>query len=186
VKIFFGIGNPGNEYKNTRHNAGVLVIENFLDKFENYTEKKHRYFISYEISLGGKETILVKPRTYINESGISFKKVLDTYKVDVENVIVIHDDLGIETGKIKIVFDKGDNGHKGIISIFNTVETKNFYRIRIGIGKGKIEIPYVDYVLSPFEEEEKELIKSSIEKAVGAIEEIIRSGIERAMTIYNR
>ncbi len=186
MKFFFGIGNPGNEYKNTRHNAGVLEIERFLERVVNYKEKKHKYFISYESSLYEKEIILIKPSIYVNESGISFKKVLDTYKVEVGDVIVIHDDLGIETGKIKIVFDKGDNGHKGIISIFRTVNTKNFYRIRIGIGKKRIEIPYVEYVLSPFDEEEKDIIKSSIEKAADAIEEIIKSGIEKAMTIYNR
>jgi len=186
VRIFLGLGNPGKEYSQTRHNVGFMVIDNFLKNFKDYQEKKHKFFISYEYVLDEKKIILIKPRTYINESGIVFKKVLDTYKVKVEDIVVIHDDLGIETGKIKIVFDKGDNGHKGIISIFNTIETKNFYRIRIGIGGEKIQVPYVSYVLSPFNQQEKEKINNAIGKAVQAMEVIIKSGIEKAMTIYNR
>lgn len=184
MKIFVGLGNPGEEYKDTRHNAGFMVIDNFLKKRE-YQSNKHRYFISYTTFVDRNDVLLVKPRTYINESGIAVKKVLDTFRIKPEELVIIHDDLGIETGKIKITFDKGDNGHKGIISIFDTIETKNFYRIRIGIGKEKIEIPYVKYVLSPFPEEEKHLIENAIVKASEAIEEITKSSIEKAMSLYN-
>jgi len=187
VKIFVGIGNPGAEYKNTRHNAGFMVIDNFLKKVESYHEKKYRYFFSFCTEIDRNKVILVKPRVYINESGIAVKKVLDTLKVKPEDLVIIHDDLGIKTGKIKITFDKGDNGHKGIISIFNEINTRDFYRIRIGIGKEeKIEIPYVKYVLSPFETDEILSVKEAIEKATEAIKEIVLSGIDKAMTFYNR
>jgi len=187
VKIFVGLGNPGEEYKDTRHNAGFMVIDNFLKKVGNYQEKKHRYFIFYSTEVDKKEVILVKPRVYINESGIAVRKVLDTLKVKPEDLVVIHDDLGIRTGKIKITLDKGDNGHKGIISIFNEINTSHFYRIRIGIGKEeKIVIPYVKYVLSPFDNEEILFVKEAIEKATESVREIVISGIEKAMTVYNR
>ncbi len=187
MKIFVGLGNPGAEYKDTRHNAGFMVIDNFLKKVESFKEKKYRYFISFCTEVDRNEAVLVKPRVYINESGIAVRKVLDTFKVKPEDLVIIHDDLGIKTGKIKITFNKGDNGHKGIISIFNEINTRDFYRIRIGIGKEeKIEIPYVEYVLSPFETEETLSVKEAIEKATEAVKEIVLSGIDKAMTVYNR
>ena len=187
MKIFVGLGNPGVEYKDTRHNAGFMVIDNFLKKVESVKEKKYRYFISFCAEVDGNKAVLVKPGLYINESGIAVRKVLDTFKIKSEDLVIIHDDLGIKTGKIKITFDKGDNGHKGIISIFNEIKTRDFYRIRIGIGKEeKIEIPYVKYVLSPFETDEILSVKEAIEKATEAIKEIVLSGIDKAMTFYNR
>ena len=187
MKIFVGLGNPGVEYKDTRHNAGFMVIDNFLKKVESVKEKKYRYFISFCAEVDGNKAVLVKPGLYINESGIAVRKVLDTFKIKSEDLVIIHDDLGIKTGKIKITFNKGDNGHKGIISIFNEIKTRDFYRIRIGIGKEeKIEIPYVKYVLSPFETDEILSVKEAIEKATEAIKEIVLSGIDKAMTFYNR
>ncbi|MCD6221726.1 aminoacyl-tRNA hydrolase, partial [bacterium] len=108
MRIFVGLGNPGTECKDTRHNAGFMVIDNFLRKVESSKEKKYRYFISFCAEVDGNEAILVKPRVYINESGIAVRKVLDTFKVKPEDLVIIHDDLGIKTGKIKITFNKGD------------------------------------------------------------------------------
>ena len=93
MKIFVGIGNPGVEYKDTRHNAGFMVIDNFLKKVESFQKKKYRYFISFYTEVDRSEVILVKPRVYINESGIAVRKVLDTLKVKPEDLVVIHDCL---------------------------------------------------------------------------------------------
>ncbi|MCM8760117.1 MAG: aminoacyl-tRNA hydrolase, partial [Candidatus Omnitrophica bacterium] len=133
----------------------------------------------------GSTVVLIKPKTFMNESGIAVKKVFERFNGDFNDYIIIHDELHIPLGKIKIIAGKGPGGHKGVLSVVNELGSKDFIRIRIGIGRENLNVPYIDFVLSPFLLEEKPLVEQSLAKAVGAIEEIMKSGIEKTMTFYN-
>jgi len=183
--IFVGIGNPGIEYKETRHNVGFKIIDTLRKNFKIIEIYRKKLFNGWKMEIEGKNIIILKPKTYMNESGIAVKSAIEFFNENIENLFVIHDDMDIEVGKIKIVKDKGPGGHKGIISIIENIGTNEFFRIRIGIGRPPEGISSVDYVLSPFLNEEKELIKTGLKKAEKAIEEIVKSSVEKAMSLYN-
>lgn len=185
--LIVGLGNPGKKYKNTRHNLGFLVIDRFQKKnnFPDFkTSKKFNALISKD-KLNGYEIILGKPQTFMNNSGLSVKKLLSFFKP--KELIVIHDDIDLPFGKIKIVKNRGSAGHKGIESIINVIKTKNFIRIRIGIQpkNEKIKNPS-DFVTQVFKKEEKAKLKNILENATSAIETILKEGLARAMETYNK
>ncbi|MCM8818284.1 MAG: aminoacyl-tRNA hydrolase [Candidatus Omnitrophica bacterium] len=183
--IFVGLGNPGKEYLATRHNVGFKVVEKIKESAKIIEIYKKKYFTGWKIDMEGKETIIVKPKTYMNESGIAVKMALDFFKAKVENLYLIHDDLDIQLGKIKIIRDRGPGGHKGVISVIENLKNDNFVRIRVGIRGEKIETNYIEYVLSPFLPEEKEIIEETTKRVVAAIKEILKSNLEKAMSLYN-
>jgi PTH1 family peptidyl-tRNA hydrolase len=183
--IFVGLGNPGEEYKETRHNVGFKIIDSLKKSYKIVEIYKKKLFNGWKIEIEGKEVIIIKGKTYMNESGKAVKSAIEFFNENIENLFVIHDDMDIELGKIKIVKDKGAGGHKGIISIIENIGTNEFFRIRIGIGRPPEGISPVDYVLSPFLKEEIELIEYSLKKTEKAIEEIIKSSVEKAMSLYN-
>jgi len=183
LKIFVGLGNPGKKYQKTRHNIGYRVIENLRRKNKIKKTFREKLFTGWELTTY--PFILIKPKTFMNESGISVKRCLEFFDEIVENLVVIHDDLDIPFGKIKIVFKKGPGGHKGVISIVENINSKDFVRIRIGIGGGNIEVPYIDYVLSEFSPEEEKKTEEIIEKACSACIDLEEIGIEKTMTKYN-
>ncbi|MCS7181156.1 MAG: aminoacyl-tRNA hydrolase [bacterium] len=183
--IFVGLGNPGKEYSETRHNIGFRVIDKLKKNSKIIEIYKKKFFNGWKIEMEGKEVIIIKPKTYMNESGKAVKFALDFFGEKIENLFLIHDDLDIEIGKIKIIRDKGPGGHKGVISVIENIQNKNFVRIRIGIRGEKIETNYIEYVLSNFLPEEKEIVEKVIEKTVSAIKEILKSNLEKAMSLYN-
>ncbi len=185
MKIFVGLGNPGLRYKETRHNVGFMVIDSLKKKYGPVNIIKTDYCRGWEIGIEGKEALLVKPKTFINESGTAVKKLFDRYGGSLEDYVIIHDDLDIEVGKIKIISRKGPGGHNGIISVIRELDSRDFVRVRIGIGRDKTDKPYIDYVLSPFAAEEKETIEESVKLAVSACEEMVRSSVAKAMSLYN-
>lgn len=183
--IFVGLGNPGKEYTETRHNIGFKVIDRLKESGRIIEIFKKKFFNAWKIEIENREVIIVKPKTYMNESGKAVKMALDFFNEKVENLFLIHDELDIEVGKIKIIKDKGPGGHKGVISVIENLKNKDFVRIRIGIRGKNIETNYIDYVLSPFLPEEKIIIEKVIEKSVNAIKEILKSNLEKAMSLYN-
>ncbi|HOK56827.1 MAG TPA: aminoacyl-tRNA hydrolase [bacterium] len=183
--IFVGLGNPGKEYSETRHNVGFKVVDRLKKSGRVIEIYKKKLFNGWKVEIEGKEIIILKPKTYMNESGKAVKIALDFFNEKVENLFLIHDELDIEIGKIKIIKDKGPGGHKGVISVMENIQSKDFVRIRVGIRGEKIETSYIDYVLSPFLPEEKEIIEKAIDKSVDAIKEILRSNLEKAMSLYN-
>ncbi len=183
--IFVGLGNPGIEYQETRHNVGFKVIERLKKNGKIIKVYRKKFFNGWDLEIEGKEIIIVKPKTYMNESGKAVKVALEFFNKKIEDLFLIHDELAIELGKIKITKDKGPNGHKGVISTIENLQSNNFVRIRIGIKGEKIEKSFIDYVLSPFLPEEQEIIERVIEKSVNAIKEILRSNLEKAMSLYN-
>ncbi|MCX8081868.1 MAG: aminoacyl-tRNA hydrolase [bacterium] len=185
MKIIIGLGNAKIGYGNTRHNIGFKVIDLLRKKYYPSKVIKTHYYRGWESSIISVPVILIKPKTFMNESGIAVKKVFERFNGEMKDYIIIHDELDVQLGKIKITTGKGPGGHKGVLSVVNELGSRDFIRVRIGIGKENLDVSYVDYVLSPFLQEEKPLIEQSLEKAVLAIEEIVRSGIEKAMSLYN-
>ena len=186
--IIVGLGNPGNKYSRTRHNIGFRVIER-LSKIYNIPLEEKETFVIGKWALEGTESVLLKPLTYMNRSGIAVKKILKKFYFPPDELavklLVIHDDLDLDTGKIKIRKDGSSGGHKGIESLIQETGTKNFLRIKIGIGRGP-GIPVEQYVLSNFRPDDKNLIEDAIIKACDAVAVITTKGIEKAMNTFNR
>jgi len=189
--LFVGLGNPGHQYKSTKHNIGFEIIEYFINNNENITYTKSLKFqgIFYEVilkkDLNQRDTkankfLMFMPLTYMNLSGISLKQVVDFYKIKSNEIIVIHDDMDIKIGEFKLKFNGGSAGHNGIQSIINYIG-KDFYRIRIGINRPQ-DKNYKDYVLNKFSPEELIEIKNLLPKINIIIENIILEGIEKTIS----
>lgn len=186
--IIAGLGNPGSKYSGTRHNIGFRVIDQLSEKYNIELEDRDIYSIG-KGAVKGVDVILLKPLTFMNRSGLAVKKTLKKLNILSDNLmdklIVVHDDLDIDTGLIKIRKGGSSGGHKGIESIIQEIGTKNFVRVKIGIGRDK-DIAIEEYVLSNFKPSEKIFIKDVIINAVNAIASIVIEGVDRAMNKYNR
>ncbi len=182
--IIIGLGNPGNKYKETYHNAGFLAIDEFKEKNE-FPEFKLSE--KYEALISEKESIvLAKPQTFMNESGKSVKKLLKN-RGDLKDLIVVHDDIDLKAGEIKISKNRSSGGHKGVESIIREIGTEDFLRIRIGIlpESGKPEA-VEKFVLQNFKKEEKETLRQALQKTTEALSVLIKDGLEKAMNEYNK
>jgi peptidyl-tRNA hydrolase, PTH1 family len=165
MKLFFGLGNPGKEYENTRHNLGQMVINNFLSKnYPNETKNIHAEKNLNSWIFKTQQAIYATSNLYMNESGLSIKKISDYYKISPENIYIIHDDLDLPIGEWRLQFDRGAAGHNGVKSTIENLGTQAFWRIRIGIGHPPENIPVEDYVLKPFTSDEKTIINSLIKE----------------------
>ncbi|PIQ06208.1 MAG: aminoacyl-tRNA hydrolase [Candidatus Nealsonbacteria bacterium CG18_big_fil_WC_8_21_14_2_50_37_10] len=189
MHLIIGLGNPGRKYQETRHNIGFQVVDEFL-KENNFPRFKFAKKFNAEISegiLGGEKILLAKPQTFMNLSGKSAKPLIDFYKITPPGRVVIHDDIDILLGEIRIAKNRGAAGHKGIESIIKELKNKNFIRFRIGIcpKTGKPKNPE-NFVLQKFNKEEKEIIKEVIKKTAKAIEYFLKEGLEKAMNKFNK
>jgi PTH1 family peptidyl-tRNA hydrolase len=156
MKLIVGLGNPGKEYEKTRHNAGFLFLD-FLRESCGFEPFQPNTKWKGSVSAGmhdGEKTILLKPETFMNRSGESVRSVMDFFKIPVDNIIVIHDDLDIASGTFRIAKGSGAAGHNGVSDLIEKLGTKDFTRIRIGIGRPPENIPADAFVLSPFASEE--------------------------------
>ena len=183
--LIVGLGNPEEEYSQTRHNMGFNTINKIAEKY-NLEINKNKFHGLYEnVIIEDKKVILLKPQTYMNLSGISVKEIMDFYKIDKENILIIYDDMDIEPGKIKIRKKGGAGGHNGIKSIIESIRTEEFERIRIGIGRPTPNQDKINYVIGAISNEEKEQLEKGVEKAVEAVEEVLKNGIDSAMNKFN-
>ena len=185
--IIVGLGNPGRQYQNTRHNIGFDVIDAIADKNHiTVGEKKHKALIGKGF-VGGQKVVLVKPQTYMNLSGESVREVIDFYKVDEKNeLIVISDDISLDVGQIRIRKKGSAGGHNGLKNIILHLGHDEFQRVRMGVGEKPEGYDLVDYVLGHFPKEEREIMDESAGRAVGAIEVMITDGADAAMNLYNK
>lgn len=185
--IIVGLGNPTREYEGTRHNVGFEVIDALADKYNiSVDARKHRAFIGKGI-VEGQKVILAKPQTYMNLSGESVRSLLDHYKVDEEQeLIVLYDDVSLDVGQLRIRAKGSAGGHNGIKSIIAHVGHQIFPRIKIGVGEKPNKYDLADYVLGRFTKAEREIMEDGYEKAIAAIEQIIEGDMEGAMNKYNR
>ena len=182
--VVVGLGNPGLKYINTRHNVGFEMVNSIAAKYETkITRVKHKA-LTGECMIAGEKVLLVKPQTYMNLSGESVKEIAEYYKIDTGHIIVIHDDAALELGRIRIRVKGSDAGHNGIKNIIYNLQTENFIRVRVGIGKDSEHTLY-NYVLSPFTEEEVKVLTDIAVIMPDIIKTIIISGPEAAMNIYN-
>jgi PTH1 family peptidyl-tRNA hydrolase len=182
--IIVGLGNPGRKYENTRHNIGFIAVEHLANRHNIKINKiKHKALIG-EGHIDGEKVMIVKPQTFMNLSGRSVREIMEYYKEDINNLIIIYDDIDIEAGAIRIR-KKGSAGtHNGMRSIIYELMTDEFPRIRIGIGRVE-NIQLRSYVLENFKKEEIEIMEDSIKTACAAVEALIIKSIDTAMNEYN-
>ncbi|ACL77383.1 aminoacyl-tRNA hydrolase [Ruminiclostridium cellulolyticum] len=186
VYLFVGLGNPGTKFENTRHNVGFDTIDYISVKYNIKLSKIGFKALYGEGSIEGIRTILVKPQTFMNLSGESVREIVDWYKLPLERLIVIYDDIDLEPGKMR-VRPKGSSGtHNGMKSIIYQLQDDSFPRVRIGIGRAPEKWDLADYVLSKFSKEDRQVIDQSIVKAAQAAIMIAQSGTEKAMNSYNK
>jgi len=193
MKIIVGLGNPGSHYRLNRHNIGFRCIDHIADKFSIPVKKRLCRSDTGQGSIAGCEVLLVKPRTFVNLSGEAIARLLDKFHAKAEDMIVIHDDLDLPTGRIRVRLGGGSGGHRGVKSTIDCIGSPNFNRIRIGISrpgnKGSRyadEDEIVDYVLGDFPPDEEDIIKTAVANVAEAIEYILKDGIEIAMNRFNR
>ena len=183
--VVIGLGNPGKNYTNTRHNVGFNTLD-LLAKRNNININKIKFKSVYgEGLIDNKKVILVKPQTYMNNSGLAVREILDYYKVPTEDLIVIVDDVDIGFADIRIKAKGSSGSHNGLKSIIYHIMDDNFPRVKIGIGKKYPDQDLADFVLSRFSKEEAVYIENSIINAAEAVELMIKDGIENAMNKYN-
>jgi peptidyl-tRNA hydrolase, PTH1 family len=181
--LIVGLGNPGSRYSRTRHNVGFWVVEDLTSKSHREFREKSDYRIC-DGSIEDQKVILLEPLTYMNRSGTALRKVMDKFTILPENLIVIHDDLDLETGKVRIRKKGSSGGHRGVESIIQNIGTNSFIRIKIGIGRSPF-ISAEDYVLAKFRREEIPLIRKAVDRAVDSIHAVISEGVEKAMNRFN-
>jgi len=175
MKLIVGLGNPGKKYQNTRHNLGQKIIIDFVRAYRN-TPLQNKPNLSakiYETGQGSTKTIFAISTDYMNNSGITVQKIANFYKINPKDIFIIHDDLDLLMGEYKIQFDRGPAGHNGIKSIIENLNTQQFNRIRIGIGKSQNNVPVEDYVLQPFSKEELDIINNIVPEIFKEILKII-------------
>ena len=187
MKIIIGLGNPGPKYKNTWHNVGFLVLEE-LQKNLGTENFKANPKLKAEISTGklkGEKIILAQPQTFMNLSGEAVGAILHYFKAKIEDLIVIHDDIDLALGKIRLAKNSSAGGHNGIKSIIENLKTQDFLRLKIGVKTARLEkMETADFVLEKFGDQAK-TIKTEIKKAASAIETAISGSVERAMNEFN-
>lgn len=181
MKLVVGLGNPGKEYKNTRHNIGFMILDNYLGKV-NWKTKMENYYYMEEVN--GEQIMYIKPLTYMNLSGLAVSKIVNFYKIDMKDILVIQDDLDMEIGSYKIKRNSSSGGHNGIKSIIAELNSEEFGRLKIGIGKS-IQISSDKYVLGKFSTDELNKIYENMDAFKNIIKTFIDNSIEDAMQKYN-
>lgn len=180
-----GLGNPGLKYENTRHNAGFLTIDYLANKFGIDVKKSEFKSLYGQGVISGQKVMLVKPQTYMNNSGEAVREIKNFYKFDIDKLIVIYDDIDIEFGTIRIR-KKGSAGtHNGMKSIIYQIQDDKFPRIKIAVGKKPEYMDLANFVLSGFTEKEAEVIREEIKLAADSIETMIETGIDMSMNKFN-
>ena len=179
--LLCGLGNKGSEYAFTRHNIGYLVVDKFSERFHISIQKR---LCGCRVG-ESEEIILAKPNTYMNLSGGPVASLVQRKSLSAENIVIIHDDIDMDFGRIRIRWNGRDGGHKGVRSIADALRSPLFYRMKIGIGRNPA-IPPEEYVLSRFQKEEMEDLTDIIDRTVDALHTFVFEGKEKAMSMFNR
>lgn len=185
MRVIVGLGNPGHQYANTRHNIGFWVID-YLRHEWRIPDKKNKW--KAEIGEGWineEKVLVVKPQTYMNLSGEAVKQICDFFQLDLERLLVIYDDLDLPIGKIRLRAKGSSGGHNGMQSIIDHLQTKQIKRIKIGIGRPSRDAFVSDYVLSPFHKDELEIMEEAVKQASQAVADWLQHDFQHAMSRYN-
>ncbi len=185
--IIAGLGNPGTQYENTRHNCGFMAAETLADIYKTPLKRLRFKSLTGEISIGGKRCLVMKPTTFMNNSGDAVEEAAVFYKIPPERILVIYDDISLDVGRLRIRGKGSDGGHNGMKSIILRLNSDNFPRIRIGVGeKPNKDYDLADWVLSRFTKEEGEKLETALSNSAKAAELIVEGKINEAMNLYNR
>ena len=182
-----GLGNPGIQYENTRHNAGFMAVERFMKAQNGEFSKNKMDAVFGECRLGENRVLVAEPQTYMNNSGKAVSAIARFYKIPSDKIIVVCDDINLDIGKIRIRRKGSDGGQKGMRDIIQLLGTDELCRIKVGVGKKPHpEYDLVDWVLSKFPQESQDELNSALEKTAKALTEIINRGIDSAMNKYSK
>ena len=182
--LIVGLGNPGNRYRATRHNIGFMVLERLATKLEINLSQKSFNALWGKGKISHKNVIFAMPQTYMNLSGNAVRQLHAFFKIDLSNLIVIHDDLDLSFGSVRLKTGGGNAGHKGLVSIEENLGSSEFMRIRLGIGKPVDKSRIEGYVLEPFVKEEQSVLPEIIQWAADAATQIVLSGMQTAIGNY--
>ena len=183
--LIAGLGNIGPDYQNTRHNAGFMILDTLADSAGIEFEDKRFAFVG-KYQLKGRSVVLIKPSTFVNLSGIAVLHWLKKEKIPDENLLVVLDDIALPFGSLRVRSGGGDGGHNGLINISQVLGTRNYARLRFGIGSDYPRGRQVNYVLSPWTPEEEKLLPERLSIACDIIKSFALIGIERTMNLYNK
>ncbi len=184
--IIAGLGNPGSKYENTRHNIGWLAIDELARQQGVTIDRMKFHALTAQCVLAGEKVLLMKPTTYMNNSGEAIEEARNFFKIPTENVIVISDDINLDPGKMRIRRKGGAGGHNGLKSIIQCMGTEGFPRIRLGVGaKSHPDMDLADYVLGKFTKEQQKLVDEACKNAAKAAEYIVDGNVNEAMNQFN-
>lgn len=184
MKLIVGLGNPGKEYEGTRHNCGFMVVDELANKLNTEINQNKFKGLYTKVKYHREDVILLKPQTYMNLSGESVNAVMNFFKIDKEDLLVIYDDLDMPVGKLRLRKTGSAGGHNGIKNIIAHLNSQDFKRIRVGIDRHKY-MNVADYVLSRFSKVESEAIEQGIENAANAVLDYLDNDFNHAMNYYN-
>ncbi|MEK6775143.1 MAG: aminoacyl-tRNA hydrolase [Bdellovibrionota bacterium] len=181
-----GLGNPGNEYKTTRHNIGFMAMDTFLRSVQAPTPRQEHKALTWKMKMEEVDLIMAQPQTFMNRSGESVQSLLNFYKIPLENLVVIHDDIDQNFAQLKIQKNRGHGGHNGIRDITEKLGTMDYARLKLGVGRPPHpEMNVADYVLQKFSTEELDQLPSLFQKTFDAVESLIFDGLQKASTKFN-
>lgn len=184
--IIAGLGNPGKQYAQTRHNVGFDTIDILADKYNISVDTKKHKALCGKGMIEGQKVVLAKPQTFMNLSGESVRELVDFYKIDPEEeLIVIYDDISLEPGKIRIRKKGSAGGHNGIKNIIAQLGTQNFQRVKVGVGEKPKGWDLADYVLGHFSKEDRGLVDDALKRVAGAVELMVQGEVDQAMNQFN-
>lgn len=180
-----GLGNPGDEYAGNRHNVGYLVVEQLAGAGARFKSHKRSKAVMWEGRIDGRRTVLVKPTTYMNDSGQAVAPLCAFYKVEPEQVVVVHDELDLPFGSIRLKQGGGDNGHNGLKSLRRSLGTGEFFRARVGIGRPPGRMEPAAFVLRDFSAAERAEIPELVDRTADAVAALMTQGLDRAQSQFN-
>ena len=184
--LIVGLGNPGAKYLMTRHNIGFMALDGFTASLGNLPSREERKSVTCRFKLENTEILLCKPQTFMNKSGEAVRALMDFYKIDRAKLVVVHDEIEIPFGTIRIQNNRGPGGHNGLKSINEHLATQDYLRVRLGVGRpSNPKFDVSDYVLQGFSKDEEPLLTPYLDKAGDAIETIIFQGWEKAASQFN-
>ena len=185
MKLIVGLGNPDKKYLETRHNYGFIVLDKLANKLGLSFSSKDKLSLKTETIINNERVILQKPMTYMNLSGKAVKDVYNFYKMSPEDLIVIHDDLDLPLGRLKLKIGGNSAGHNGIESIFSECNVSDFIRFKLGIGRPPVGVPGHVYVLMRFTEDEIPIVKKTVDYSVEALLYLLENDIKNTMNKFN-
>lgn len=184
--IIAGLGNPDKKYEKTRHNVGFQAARRIKKQYGLERSRKKFQAKTNQGRIGGEEVLLLRPETYMNNSGLAVREAAAFYKVPADHVLIIYDDIALPLGTLRLRKSGSAGGHNGIKSIISHLGTQDFPRIRIGVGSNQGEGDLIDYVLGAFSKAEQQVIDEAVQRAADAVESIITEGMDKAMNRFNQ